>query len=595
MLIKIISKKILAAFMQSLFFFHPYPNKHNFMKRITIAVIIFLTTATNAFSQDTARADASLSAATVYFGYGAELTHNAKISINTGTKNIVISQLSTNIDINSLQISLPESAALLSQQFSVFTPTVPVVTNVLIKKFQDSIRLYQKEGARNRNNTAIQQDILDKTNKLIELVITNRKNEVITSDEALKLINANNDKIEKIKTGLYKLKEDYDELQEKITGLQVKIDEEQNKPTKPVKSYGQLTLQVICNKAGEIPVSFSYFTNTAGFTPLYDVRVNSKTNEIRLVYKASITQSTGINWKQTKLTLSTANPSWSGTAPLLTPWYLQQYTQPLYKQLQPVVNNYYQNNIQSIVADDKKMMDEVVVTGYGTARKKEAFGAVTTVDPSTLQRFTTLSESQLNTNFEIDLPYNIESDGQVHSVTIKEEKIDATLKNYAVPKLDRDAYLLAEISDWQKLDLLPGVANIIMDNTYLGKSVIDPNSTADTLNLSLGKDKRVAVKRMAVKDYTSTKTSGNTTKQIFTYELTVKNNKTTDVELLLKDQYPISTIKDVEIKLEESNNAMVNTESGVLTWKISLKQGESQKVRFTYTVKYPKEIKIANL
>ncbi len=557
------------------------------MKRITIAVIIFLTTSTTAFSQDTARADASLSAATVYFGYGAELTHNAKISINTGTKNIVISQLSTNIDINSLQISLPESAALLSQQFSVFTPTVPVVINVLIKKFQDSIRLYQKEGARNRNNTAIQQDILDKTNKLIELVITNRKNEVISSEEALKLINANNDKIEKIKTALYKLKEDYDEMQEKITALQVKVDEEQNKPTKPVKSYGQLILQVICNKAGEIPVSFSYFTNTAGFTPLYDVRVNSKTNEIRLVYKASITQSTGIHWKQTKLTLSTANPSWSGTAPLLTAWYLQQYTQPLYKQLQPVVNNYYQNSIQSIVTDDKYLKKELDGRAAGVE--------VTSVDPSTLQRFTTLSESQLNTNFEIDLPYNIESDGQVHSVTIKEEKIDATLKNYAVPKLDRDAYLLAEISDWQKLDLLPGVANIIMDNTYLGKSVIDPNSTADTLNLSLGKDKRVAVKRMAVKDYTSTKTNGNTTKQIFTYELTVKNNKTTDVELLLKDQYPISTIKDVEIKLEESNNAMVNTESGVLTWKISLKQGESQKVRFTYTVKYPKEIKIANL
>jgi uncharacterized protein (TIGR02231 family) len=217
------------------------------------------------------------------------------------------------------------------------------------------------------------------------------------------------------------------------------------------------------------------------------------------------------------------------------------------------------------------------------------------VDPSTLQRFTTLTESQLNTNFEIDLPYNIESDGLVHSVTIKEEKINATLKSYAVPKLDKDAYLLAEISDWQRLDLLPGTANIIMDGTYLGKSLIDPNSTADTLNLSLGKDKRVAIKRSLVKDYTSTKTSGNTTKQIFTYELTVKNNKTTDIEILIKDQYPISTIKDVTVTLDESADAMINTDNGVLTWKMTVKTGESKKKRFTYTVKYPKELKIANL
>jgi uncharacterized protein (TIGR02231 family) len=221
--------------------------------------------------------------------------------------------------------------------------------------------------------------------------------------------------------------------------------------------------------------------------------------------------------------------------------------------------------------------------------------SVKTVDASTIQQFTTLSESQLNTNFEIDLPFNIESDGKVHSVTIKEEKIDARLKNYGVPKLDKDAYLLAEIPDWQKLDLLPGMANIIMDNTYIGKSTIDPNSTADTLNLSLGKDKRVAIKRTVVRDYTSTKISGNFTKQLFTYELTVKNNKLTTVDLLLKDQYPISTIKEVEIKLEDGNGALVNEESGILTWKITLKPGESKKMRFSYTVKYPREMKIANL
>jgi uncharacterized protein (TIGR02231 family) len=247
--------------------------------------------------------------------------------------------------------------------------------------------------------------------------------------------------------------------------------------------------------------------------------------------------------------------------------------------------------IQSYQKDET--LAEVVVadaTGYAQRKAEEK-----TVDPSTLQQYTTLNEGQLNTNFEIDLPYDIESDGQLHSVTIKDQEIQCTLKNYAVPRVDKDAYLLAEVADWQNLDLLPGDANIIMDDTYIGKSVIDPNSTADTLNLSLGRDKRIAVKRSLVKELSSLKTSGGTSKQQFTYEILVKNNKLTDVNLLVKDQYPLSTIKEVEVKLEDGSDAMVNTETGVLSWKVDLKPGESRKLRFSYSVKYPKDKKIINL
>jgi uncharacterized protein (TIGR02231 family) len=201
----------------------------------------------------------------------------------------------------------------------------------------------------------------------------------------------------------------------------------------------------------------------------------------------------------------------------------------------------------------------------------------------------------LNINYEIDLPYDIASDGQLNSINIKEQLIDCVLKNYAVPRVDKEAYLLAEVADWQNLDLLPGDANIIMDDTYLGKSNIDPNTTADTLNLSLGRDKRVAIKRSLLKEQSSLKTFGKDAKQVFTYEIVIKNNKVTDVNLLLKDQFPLSIIKEVEVKLEDDGNAMVNTETGVLTWKLDLKPGESKKVRFSYSVKYPKDKKIVNL
>jgi uncharacterized protein affecting Mg2+/Co2+ transport len=116
----------------------------------------------------------------------------------------------------------------------------------------------------------------------------------------------------------------------------------------------------------------------------------------------------------------------------------------------------------------------------------------------------------------------------------------------------------------------------------------------DTLNLTLGKDKRIVVKKEKLKDFSSVKFLGSNKKQVFTYELTVKNNKKETVQMLLKDQYPLSTNKEIEVELTETSGAANNTELGVLTWKLELAPGEVKKLRVSYGVKYPKD-KYVNL
>jgi len=575
------------------------------MKRFFLMTGIVLScTLTNAQSltrenADTAKADAEITNATVYFGYGAELTHLAKVKGGIGTKIIVINQLSSSIDVNSLQISCPEDVTLLSHQYNLFYPVVPVVIKSSeVVRIEDSIRRTQKDISRIQNNIVIEQETLTKTGLLIETTVnTSTSNgRPITSDEVLKLVEYYNKKIERSKINIFNFGQDINDANEKIEALRKRmVAHVITTPSVKPKPYGQLILQVICKNTGEIPVALSYYTNNAGWTPVYDIRVNSKTNKVKLVYKASITQNTGIDWKKTKLSLSTGTPNFGVAAPVLSPWFLQLYVPEIYADLKrkSEMANAARNRMQSF--GDKELNEVVITAADGAYKMNDLAGSVSTIDPSTLQQFTTLNQGQLNTSFEIDLPYDIESNGKLHSVTIKDQEIDCILKNYAIPRVDKEAYLLAEVADWQNLDLLPGDANIIMDNTYIGKSVIDPNTTADTLNLSLGKDKRLAIKRSLVKELSSLKASGNSNKQIFTYEIIVKNNKLTDVNLLLKDQYPLSTIKEVEVKLEDSPEAIVNAEVGVLTWKITLKPGESKKVRFTYSVKYPKDKKILNL
>jgi uncharacterized protein affecting Mg2+/Co2+ transport len=97
------------------------------------------------------------------------------------------------------------------------------------------------------------------------------------------------------------------------------------------------------------------------------------------------------------------------------------------------------------------------------------------------------------------------------------------------------------------------------------------------------------VKREKVTDFSSVIFLGSNKKEVFTYQLTVRNNKKEKAELLLKDQYPISTDKDIEVELLDSGGAAVNSDTGVLTWKLNLSPGESRQYKISYSIKYPKD------
>jgi uncharacterized protein (TIGR02231 family) len=346
-------------------------------------------------------------------------------------------------------------------------------------------------------------------------------------------------------------------------------------------------------------------------------------------------QTTGIDWKQVKLSLSTSVPNQWGSAPMLKSWFLS-YINPVASMERGLARN----RIQSFEAGSAPTaLNEVVVIGYGkktnnvnskllyivngalmsaeefqklnpssiakmetlpeeaamaTYGSRGSNGVVLVTLKDGLEDYVSVTDNELNVMFDIEIPYDVPSNGKEQTATLKEYSIAALYKYYAVPKLDKDAYLLAEVSDWEKLNLLPGEANIIFEGTYVGKSFIDPNSTSDTLNLTLGRDRRVVVKREKMTDYSSVKFLGSSKLQKITYELTIKNNKKDPVKLMLKDQFPLSTNKEIEVELLDSGNGAVNVDLGVLTWKLDLQPGESKKIRFAYSVKYPKE-KVLNL
>ena len=534
------------------------------MKRILLIALLCFSAIT--FAQKPIFTSAKIKSATIYSN-SAELNHTASATIPSGTSEIVIKNVADYVNENTIQIGAPANVTVLSVQFTRnFISEYEIdESNPMIKKVRDSIMLIEKEMGKIANEKVSYSktiDLLDKNQNVAG------QNSGLNVTELIKLVDYYRAKRNELSNLVDTLIEKENKLKDKLSKLNSKLELNTQKQEK--SSQGKLVLQVMTDVASSVNLDINYITNNASWSPFYDLRADNINSPINLMYKAKVVQNTGIDWKKVKLTLSSGNPNQNNTAPILQAWFLR-YGYP---------RAYNNSNV---------VMNSVAIRGAVSYDKKAE------MDESSISNYTTINENQLNVSFDIDIPYDILSNGKAHSVALKDLKLPATYKYYAVPKVEKEAFLLAEISEYSKFNLLPGEANIIFEGMYVGKTMINPNQTSDTLNLSMGRDKKIAIKREKIADKSGTKFLSGYKEQTFTYDITVKNNKKEAIEMLLKDQYPISTDKEITIELLDNGKAKVNAETGILTWDVKLGAGETKKYRISYKVKYPKDKFIDNL
>jgi uncharacterized protein (TIGR02231 family) len=148
--------------------------------------------------------------------------------------------------------------------------------------------------------------------------------------------------------------------------------------------------------------------------------------------------------------------------------------------------------------------------------------------------------------------------------------------------------LLAYVTQWEQYKLLEGEANIFFEDTYIGKSVLDVRFIKDTLSLSLGRDKGVVVNREKIKDMTSKKLIGAKKEETRAWRISVRNNKSQDIKMILLDQIPVPTLSEIEIDLEESSRGRRNKETGEIKWEFTLDAAKNKDLVLRYSIKYPK-------
>ncbi len=435
-------------------------------------------------------------------------------------------------------------------------------------------------------------------------------------------------------------------LQKEIQRYQKQVNEINGKT---LQQANDIIVKISAKTATKGKLFLNYMVNNASWYPSYDIRAKDISNPIELVYKANVSQNSGEDSKNIKLTLSSGNPSTNGAKPDLSPYSLG-FLSAGYTNYDPSSSNInmvkgkvlsnednlaipgvsvkvkntsvgtstdangefsiqipkgattltfsylgfstqevpiYSRQIQVRMMQNVNSLNEVAVSAGGLQSKRRESGySVTNLKTEVVE--VNSVQKQTNVVFEIKNPYTILSDGKQFSVDIGNYDFTADYEYYAAPKISEDAFLTAKINGFGEAKLIAGEANIFFEGTYLGKTLLDVQNSADTLTISLGVDKNVIIKREKQKDFNERQFIGSSQKDSRSFMIDIKNRKSQLVKLIVEDQLPISTSSDIMVDRQEISKAKYDEATGKLTWSLVLQPNEQQKLALKYQVKYPK-------
>ncbi|MCO6552917.1 MAG: mucoidy inhibitor MuiA family protein [Gilliamella sp.] len=495
------------------------------------------------------------------FLQGAELQGQSTVSLTKGESEILLTGIANGVKANSINVGFGNDAnvKVLSTSFNDNYIDNSKENQEIQSLLEELQRLQEKHDTVEIELKAVSEQVTLLQGNRLDLLVKGANDDLNGMQSALDFIKTN---LVTVLNEQNKLQKQLDEIDEQILQCQDKIDKQK---ASAKNTTNAITVKVYSDKDITLPVTLSYVTNKAGWAPIYDVRVADINSPLQLTYKADIYQNTGLDWQNVDFSLSTSNPSEGIIAPDLVPWYIDIYTQK-----------------GGLLKSDGNMSAK-----KSTVALEDADADVYIDDNNDNALINTLD---INTRFEVKLPYTIKSNSNNNILTLQNKEVEAKYHYIAIPKLDSNVYLQAQIVDWDRLNLLPGKSTVFFNGNYIGESFITTKDLKETLDISLGKDKNIFIARNRnVNETSKPSLFGNDISQKYAYTIGVKNAKTLPIDIVVYDQLPIIVNKSVSLDDARYDGATYNKETGELIWEFKLNPSENKNLNLSFKLTYPKD------
>lgn len=580
--------------------------------------------------------------ATVFLS-GAQLTQTGTVRLEKGNTALIVSGVSPYIDANSLRVNGQGDFTVVSvnhrKNYLVETPQARKIDSLLqvLEKIEDALAVI-----------SARKEVLSEKQSLLNHNKDMSRSQNISLAQlksAMDFYDFELSQIKKEELSLQKQQKDVTEHRDKVRN---QLDNLKGKTNEPLS---EVVVRVEALQPITAELTLTYLVANAGWYPKYDIRLDDIEQPLNLRYKAEVYQNTGIDWNDVKLVFSNGDPTQSSVTPELETWRLNYARNTIFRSKDrlskgvvsgivyedngplpganvivqgttigtqtdfdgrfsltlpagatQLVISYVGFETQAVpitsdeinvkLQQDSQVLEEVVVTGYGQANKEAGRLLSGKVSGVQIKGATTLitefKETQTTVEIAVEKPYTLKSGGEKRVVDLRDFTLPAEYHYVAVPKLDKDAFLIARITNWNQYSLLEGEANLYFEKGFVGRTILNANALSDTLEVSLGRDRSIVIEREKIEEFSKKRTLGANKVETRGIQITVRNNKKSPVSLTISDQLPVSVVSDITVTPGNISGGQFEAASGLLKWQMNLTPAEQRQWQFDYEVKYPK-------
>jgi uncharacterized protein (TIGR02231 family) len=560
------------------------------MKTITTLIAVLMIQSI-AFCGDTLHS--TITKATVFLSGAQVFRQTNLVSIKKGVNEMIIKDVSPYLNQQQIQATAKGSFLILDVQYMTeYVAPSTIAARIIPEKVQREI---------DQLNDTLLFITFEKERIAAKLANLNDEKVMVTQNQLIKG-GGTSDTLPELRdvVSYYRAKlDDINELIHKWKKISYRVDLRDKKhrtrlselknyatavgePVAAAKTRYHILVTTYSDIATSGKLEVNYFVTNAGWIPAYDLRADNITSPMMITYKAHVFQSTGEDWDNVNLVLSTYDRTFSATKPTAGVWRLD-YTmnKPRVTTIQSNSNAmYYSQNFASPV--------EMEAAKSQLARGDNSFEELGSQYIS-MQSMAAINQNFSNVEFDVKLPYSIKADGSQKLMVVMNEQMDAKFYHYMLPRVNKYGFLQAKIGDWENLSLLPGKANIYFNQTIVGSTVIDPAVMSDTMELTLGRDQAIVSARKKISEEERKVGLGKRTIKTLTFEIEVRNNSRGEIVLTLEDLIPVTSNEGIEIKILDGDGGHLNETTGMLTWKLKMAPGQKRTLNFTYSIEHDKD------
>ncbi len=354
-----------------------------------------------------------------------------------------------------------------------------------------------------------------------------------------------------------------------------------------------VSMTLSASRTANIELVLTYRVLDAAWVAAHDVRLNERTGEVELTAYAVVNQQSGEEWRNVKLTFSTAHPTASVALPEFRPLVIRPESGRA-RQGQVILLDEEQSATLSIprgTSFDNLSNKNLAARGYLNAKEQqlarfmnqtqEALGG-TSASNAMAVRFS-------NVTFHRSKPETIPMDDRPHRCVLFTARFKGNVERITIPALAQAVFLRAKLTNTSDYPVLPGLVNVFIESNFIGTAFMDPVAPGEEFIVYFGADKDLKVTRKLMESRSESPTKFRSSHKVMrNWKTTVQNFHKKEIEVLVVDQVPVSWSDNVRVAVTSSKPAGPKPdEFGRVEWNTKLASLKKAEFDLAYEAEFP--------